>query len=103
MGMCASKSNQSEEENKNENDTDVLSRAILKGDAATVRRLLDQGVQPKDDDVEEAAMAEFPEVTKVLIEDGYIDVNEDWEHAGDLLINMVCENKVSPQVFYQYR
>ena len=71
-----------------------LSRAIRTGDADTVRRLLDEGAKPSFDDVHEAQNGEFPEVCKVLITAGLMDVNEDFEHAGDLLINMVWELKL---------
>ncbi|KAI4264711.1 MAG: hypothetical protein L6R42_000194 [Xanthoria sp. 1 TBL-2021] len=71
-----------------------LSRAIRTGDADTLRRLLDEGAKPSDDDISEAQNGEFPEVCKVLITAGFMDINEDSEHAGDLLINMVWELKV---------
>ena len=75
-----------------------LSRAIRSGDADTLRRLLDEGAKPSDDDISEAQSGEFPEVCKVLITAGSMDINEDLEHAGDLLINMVWELKVSSSV-----
>ena len=71
-----------------------LSRAIRTGDADTLRRLLDEGAKPSDDDISEAQNGEFPEVCKVLITADFMDINEDFEHAGDLLINMVWELKV---------
>ncbi|KAL6713991.1 hypothetical protein ACLMJK_008485 [Lecanora helva] len=71
-----------------------LSRAIITGDAVTVRRILDEGGKPSDDDISEAQNGEFPEVCKILVTAGWIDINEDLEHAGDLLINMVWELKV---------
>ena len=75
-----------------------LSRAIRTGDADTLRRLVNIGAKPSDDDVSEAQNGEFPEVCKILITAGFMDVNEDFEHAGDLLINMVWELKVSSSV-----
>ena len=75
-----------------------LSRAIRTGDADTLRRLIDEGAKPSDDDISEAQNGEFPDVCKVLITAGFMDVNEDFEHAGDLLINMVWELKVSSSV-----
>ncbi|KAL8727519.1 MAG: hypothetical protein Q9166_005990 [cf. Caloplaca sp. 2 TL-2023] len=72
-----------------------LSRAIRTGDADTLRRLLDESAKPSDADISEAQNGEFPEVCKVLITAGFIDINEDFEHAGDLLINIVWELKVS--------
>ena len=75
--------------------TSAVSRAIRTGDADTLRRLLDEGAKPSDDDISEAQNGEFPEVCKVLIIAGFMDINEDFEHAGDLLINMVWELKVS--------
>ena len=93
--MCASKTHQAQEKVDDENEIESMSRTVHEGDAETVRRLLDQGVIPTDDDVREADWGQFPEVTKILIEDGYIDVNDDWELAGDLLCNMVWEQRVS--------
>lgn len=72
-----------------------LSRAIGTGDVDALRRLLAEGAKPSDDDISEAQNGEFPEVCKVLITDGFMDVNDDFEQAGDLLINMVWELKVS--------
>lgn len=75
-----------------------LSRAIRTGDADTLARLLDEGAKPSDSDVSEAQNGEFLEVCKVLITTGFMDINEDFEQAGDLLINMVWELKVSSSV-----
>ena len=77
-----------------------LGRAIRTGDADTLRRLLDEGARPSDDDISEAQNGEFPEVCKVLITAGLIDINEDFEHAGDLLINMVWELKVRSSILF---
>lgn len=77
-----------------------LSRAIRTGDADTLGRLLDEGAKPSDDDISEAQSGEFPEVCKVLITAGFMDINEDFEHAGDLLINIVWELKVSRSVLF---
>ncbi|KAL8691242.1 MAG: hypothetical protein Q9218_003482 [Villophora microphyllina] len=71
-----------------------LGRAIRTDGADTLRRLLDEGAKPSDDDISEAQSGEFPEVCKVLITAGFMDINEDFEHAGDLLINTVWELKV---------
>ena len=75
-----------------------LGRAIRTGDAEALRRLLENGAKPSDDDISEAQNGEFPEVCKVLITAGFMDINEDFEQAGDLLINMVWEVKVSSSV-----
>ena len=77
-----------------------LSRAIKTGDADTLRRLLDGGAKPSGNDISEAQGGEFPEVCKVLITAGFMDVNDDFELAGDLLINMVWELKVSSSVLF---
>lgn len=42
---------------------------------------------------------DFPDVIKILITKGGHDINEDWEMAGDLLINAVWELKVSLRLF----
>ena len=81
-----------------EEENSPLGRAIRTGDADTLRRLLDEGARPSDDDISEAQNGEFPEVCKVLITAGIIDINEDFELAGDLLINMVWELKVRSSV-----
>lgn len=72
-----------------------LSHATRTGDADTLRRLLDEGAKPSGDDISGAQNGEFPEVCKVFITAGFMDINEDFEYAGDLLINMVWELKVS--------
>ena len=41
---------------------------------------------------------DFPDVIKILITKGGHDINEDWEMAGDLLINAVWELKVTLQL-----
>ena len=79
-------------------ESSTLSRAIRTGDADTLRRLLDEGAKPSDDDISEAENGEFFEVCKVLITAGSMDINGHFGHAGDFLTNMVWELKVSISV-----
>lgn len=72
---------------------ELMFRAAKNGHAAIVTFCLDQGVEVSDRVTDEAL--DFPEVCKVLITAGKMDVNEDLEMAGDLLINAVWEGKVS--------
>lgn len=72
---------------------DMMLRAAEKGQATVVRYCLEQGAKASDQVVSEAT--EFPEVFKVLVTAGEIDVNYDFETAGDMLINAVWEGKVS--------
>ena len=73
---------------------ELMFRAAKNGHAAIVTFCSDQGVEISARVIDEAL--EFPEVCKVLITAGTMDVNDDLEMAGDLLINAVWEGKVSP-------
>lgn len=70
----------------------ITLKAAEKGHAEVVRFCLERGARP-DYGVINAA-SEFPEVFKVLITVGGLDVNYDFESAGDMLINAVWELKV---------
>lgn len=58
-----------------------------------VRFCVDQGAKASYEVIIEAY--DLPNVAKVLIVAGVMDVNHDYEAAGDLLINAVCGRKVS--------
>ena len=76
---------------------DTLERIIVaaaeKNRPEIVRFCLDQGVEVPDDVISEAY--DFPEIAKLLITSGNMDVNHDFEMAGDLLINAVYSSEVS--------
>ncbi len=67
-------------------------KAAKKGHAEIVRFCLERGVKPDYDVIIEAF--EFPEVFKVLVTVGGLDINWDFQTAGDMLINAVWELKV---------
>lgn len=58
-----------------------------------VRFCIEQGAEASHDVITEAY--DLPEVAKVLITTGAMDVNYDYEMAGDLLINAVYARQVS--------
>lgn len=60
--------------------------------AEIVRFCLERGAKPEYDVIIHAYG--FPEVYKVLVTVGGLNVNEDWELAGDMLINAVWERNV---------
>lgn len=62
------------------------------GHPEIVRFCLEQGAKPEYEVINESS--EFPEVFKVLVTVGGLDVNYDFEIAGDMLINAVWELKV---------
>ncbi|MCJ1425219.1 hypothetical protein MMC29_003107 [Sticta canariensis] len=66
--------------------------AAEKNQYETVRYCLEKGAKVSPLVVDEAS--EFPEVFKVLVTVGGLDVNEDFETAGDMLINAVWEQKL---------
>ena len=76
----------------------LLAAMTLKGaendHAEIVRFCLERGAKPEYEVINEAS--EFPEVFKVLVTVGGLDVNYDFEIAGDMLINAVWELKVCP-------
>ena len=57
---------------------------------------IDKGADVSDLNLDDL---DFPEVIKILITKGGHDINEDWEMAGDLLINAVWELKVTLRLF----
>ena len=67
-------------------------KAAENGHAEIVRFCLERGAKPDYDVINQAS--EFPEVYKVLVTVGGLDVNQDWETAGDMLINAAWELKV---------
>lgn len=76
---------------------DTLERIILaaaeNNRPEIVRFCLDQGAEVPDDVISEAY--DFPEIAKLLITSGHMDVNHNFEMAGDLLINAVYSSEVS--------
>lgn len=70
----------------------MILKAAEKNQPETVRYCLEQGAKVSPLVVDEAS--EFPEVFKILVTVGGLDVNEDFETAGDMLINAVWEQKV---------
>lgn len=74
----------------------MMLRAAEKGHADVVRYLLEQGADISYRVISEAT--EFPEVFKVLVTVGNLDVNYDLESAGDMLTNAVWEGNVSASI-----
>lgn len=70
----------------------MILKAAEKNQYETVRYCLEKGAKVSPLVIDEAS--EFPEVFKVLVTVGGLDVNEDFETAGDMLINAVWEQKV---------
>lgn len=58
-----------------------------------VQFCLDQGAEASYEVIIEAY--DLPKIAQVLITAGAMDINHDYEMAGDLLINAVCGRKVS--------
>lgn len=77
----------------------MILKAAEKNQYETVRYCLEKGAKVSPLVVDEAS--EFPEVFKVLVTDGGLDVNEDFETAGDMLINAVWEQKVGCNILKQ--
>ena len=71
----------------------MILKAAEKGHAHVVRYCLERGAECSDAVINEATTS--PEVFKVLVENGGLDINEDWETAGDMLINAVWQLQVS--------
>lgn len=80
-----------------DSDEDALLNAMTlkaaeNGHAEVVRFCLERGAKPEFTVINEAT--EYPEVFKILVTAGGLDVNYDLETAGDMLINAVWELKV---------
>lgn len=63
-----------------------------KNHADVLELCIDEGADVSDFSLDDL---EFPDVIKMLITKGGHDINEDWETAGNLLINAVWELKVT--------
>ena len=76
---------------------DILATMILtaaeNNHPDVVRFCLDQGAEASHEVITEAY--DLPDIAKVLITSGAMDVNYDYEMAGDLLINAVYARQVS--------
>lgn len=70
----------------------MMLKAAENGHAPVVQYILERGALVSDDVITEAT--EHPEVFKVLVISGGLDVNYDFETGGDMLINAVWEGKV---------
>ena len=79
-----------------------LIRITRTGAADSLSHLLDEGAKSSDRDIGEAQSGESPGVCKVLITASFMDINEDFEMAGDLLINMAGELKVSNSILIRH-
>lgn len=66
--------------------------AAENGNVEVVRQCLAQGAKVSSEVITEAT--EHEEVFKVLVTEGGLDVNYDFETAGDMLINAVWERNV---------
>ena len=70
----------------------MMLKPAEKGHFHIVQYCLEHGAQVSEDVITEAS--EQPEVFKILVTLGGLDVNHDFETAGDMLINAVWEGNV---------
>ena len=70
----------------------MAARAAENNHVDILELCIDEGADVSDLSLDDL---EFPDVIKMLITKGGHDINEDWETAGDLLINAVWELKVT--------
>ena len=79
---------------------DKMALAAAENNHADILELcIDEGADVSDLSLDDL---DFPDVIKLLITKGGHDINEDWETAGDLLINAIWELKVYPAALQAY-